>query len=206
MADFALLEALLFEPGSGYLLLDRHLERLGRSAARFGFRCDADEVRARLDGHARELRGEPRKERLELAADGAFRLAHEAPKASHAVRVALAAEPIDSRDELLRHKTSRRGVYERALATRRAGTDDVLLWNERGELTETSSANLVVELGSRRLTPPVDCGVLPGTFRAELLARGEIEEAVLPLAELPRATRVWLVNSVRRWVPIEVVP
>jgi len=80
------------------------------------------------------------------------------------------------------------------------------LWNERGELTETSSANLVVELGSRRLTPPVDCGVLPGTFRAELLARGEIEEAVLPLAELPRATRVWLVNSVRRWVPIEVVP
>ena len=206
MADFALLEAVLFEPASGYFLLERHLERLTCSAAHFGFRCAADGVRARLAELAAGLPDEPRKVRLELSADGELFLEHVAVKPSLTVRAALAAEPVDSSDELLRHKTSRRGVYERALASRRAATDDVLLWNERGELTETSSANLVVELGSRRLTPPVESGLLPGTFRAELLERGEIEEAVVRLADLPRAERVWLVNSVRRWVPIELVP
>jgi len=206
VADFALLEAVLFEPGSGYFLLERHLERLARSAARFGFRGDPGAAEARLLELARELTAEARKVRLELSADGALLLEHGPVKPSTAVRAALAAEPVDSSDELLRHKTSRRELYERALASRRPGTDDVLLWNERGQLTETSSANLVVELGSRRLTPPVESGLLPGTFRAELLARGEVEEAVVPLADLPRAERVWLVNSVRRWAPIEVVP
>jgi len=205
VADFRLLEALLFEPGSGYFLLERHLARLAGSAAHFGFRCDPSEVRARLARLAGEL-AERRKVRLELAADGALLLEHVEPRPPGTVRAALAAEPVDSQDELLRHKTSRRGVYERALATRRAGTDDVLLWNERGELTETSSANLVLELAGRRLTPPLESGLLPGTYRAELLARGEIEEAVVLVAELPRAARVFLVNSVRRWAPIAVTP
>jgi para-aminobenzoate synthetase/4-amino-4-deoxychorismate lyase len=47
----------------------------------------------------------------------------------------------------------------------------------------------------------VRSGLLPGTLRAALLARGEIVEAVVHVDELPRATRVWLVNSVRGWMP-----
>lgn len=198
-----LFEALLWEPGAGYFLLDRHLARLARSAAHFGHRADVDAVRQELERFAESLPAWPRKVRLELAIDGALFLEHVAVKPSTPVRPALAREPVDSGDELLRHKTSRREVYARALEGR-PGFDDVLLWNERGELTETSAANLVLELDGRRVTPPVSSGLLPGTFREELLARGEIEEAVLPIAALARAPRAWLVNSVRRWCELQV--
>ena len=74
---------------------------------------------------------------------------------------------------------------------------DTLLFNERGEATEFTRGNLVVKLGGRLLTPALACGLLPGAFRAALLARGTIEEAVLPLADVAAADRVWFVNSLR---------
>jgi len=201
---FELYEGILWEPGSGYFLLDRHLARLGASARHFGFEVDLPYVRAELLEFGAELAG-PRKVRLELSPDGGLFLEDADVKPSAPVRVARAAEPVDSRDEYLRHKTSRRGVYEKALAARPRARD-VLLWNERGELTDTCAGNVVLELDGRRKTPHADAGLLPGTFRAELLARGEIEEAVLPVASLERATRAWFINSVRRWCDLVVEP
>jgi para-aminobenzoate synthetase/4-amino-4-deoxychorismate lyase len=203
VADFRLYEALLYEPARGYFLLERHLARLARSAAHFGFAIDCGAIRKRLDEYAAALEA-PRKVRVELSRDGSLLLEVGAPKPTARVRVALAREPVSSAEERLRHKTSRREVYERARAAR-PDVEDVVLWNERRELTETCSANLVLELDGRKLTPPVECGLLPGTFRAELLARGQIEEAVLPVESLDNATSAWLVNSVRRWCELDVV-
>jgi para-aminobenzoate synthetase/4-amino-4-deoxychorismate lyase len=87
-------------------------------------------------------------------------------------------------------------VYERA---RRPDADDVLLWNRERELTESTIANIVCEIDGARVTPPVECGLLGGTFRAELLARGEISERIVTLDDLQRVTRLWLINSVQRW-------
>ena len=201
---FELYEAILWEPGPGYFLLDRHLARLGASAAHFGFEVDLPYVRAELLEFGAELAA-PRKVRLELSRDGGLYLEEVDVKPSAPVRAALAAEPVDSRDEFLRHKTSRRGVYEKALAAR-PRAQDVLLWNERGELTDTCAGNVVFELDGGRVTPHTSSGLLPGTFRAELLARGEIEEDVLPVASLQRAARAWFINSVRRWCDLRVDP
>jgi para-aminobenzoate synthetase/4-amino-4-deoxychorismate lyase len=141
--------------------------------------------------------------RLELSRDGSVFLEHVDLKPSTLVRIPLARDPVDSRDEFLRHKTSRRGVYDAALRAR-PGASDVLLWNERGELTDTCAGNVVLELDGRRVTPRADSGLLPGTFRAELLEKGEIEEAVVPVKGLERAARLFFINSVRRWCPLEV--
>ena len=78
----------------------------------------------------------------------------------------------------------------------------MLLWNEVGELTETTIGNLVLDLDGRLVTPPVACGLLPGTFRAQLLEDGTVVEQVVSRSDLDRAVSVWLVNSVRGWVPI----
>ena len=48
----------------------------------------------------------------------------------------------------------------------RPGCDDVILWNERGEITESCTANVVIDLDGELITPPIECGVLGGTFRA----------------------------------------
>jgi para-aminobenzoate synthetase/4-amino-4-deoxychorismate lyase len=204
VADFRIYEALLWEPGAGYFLLERHLRRFGASAAHFAFDVQPDAARKALLEFAETLPGQPRKVRLEASRDGSLWLEHVDVKPSAPVRVALAAEPVDSRDEFLRHKTSRREVYEHALAAR-PDAQDVLLWNERGELTETCAANVVLALDGRRLTPAESAGLLPGTFREHLLESGEIAEARLTRDDLPRAERLWLANSVRRWCELRLV-
>jgi para-aminobenzoate synthetase/4-amino-4-deoxychorismate lyase len=201
--EYRLYEALLWDPPRGYFLLERHLARLERSARELGFALDVPQVRKLLEEYGSRL-AEPRKVRAELSRDGSLLIEDHEVRPGSAVRVALAREPVSSADERLRHKTSRRELYERTLAEHPA-VQDVLLWNERRELTESCSSNVVLELDGRKLTPHHACGLLPGTFRAELLARGEIEEAVLPIDSLERASRIFTVNSVRRWVAAELV-
>ena len=119
-------------------------------------------------------------------------------------RVSLADSPVDPRSPLLFNKTTRRDVYDEARLA--AGdVDDVLLWNTRGEVTESTIANVVVELGNRRVTPPVACGLLPGVFRQELLARGEIDEQIVRVEDLSRASGLWLINSLREWIAVDLV-
>jgi branched-subunit amino acid aminotransferase/4-amino-4-deoxychorismate lyase len=203
--SFELYEALLWEPPGGYFLLERHLRRLERSAAHFRFRIDIGLVQIRLAEFATKLPAHPRKVRLEVSADGTLFLEDVDVKPSSQVQLALAADPVDSRDEFLRHKTSRREVYTRALAAH-PHAHDVLLWNERGELTESCTSNVVVDLDGRRLTPQVASGLLPGTFRAQLLDEGAIAEEVIPVDALARATAVTLINSVRRFSPATLLP
>ena len=75
--------------------------------------------------------------------------------------------------------------------------DDVILWNPKGEVTEVTIANVVIEVGGEALTPRVECGLLAGTYRAELLARGAIREAIVTVDDLRAAERLWLINSVQ---------
>ena len=97
------------------------------------------------------------------------------------------------------HKTTRRAHYQIRLRPA-PGVFDTLLINERGELTEFTRGNLALKMGGRWLTPALHCGLLAGTSRADRLARGEITEAVLDLADLRRADEVAFFNSVRGWL------
>lgn len=200
-ADFKLLETLRLE-GGAYRLRERHLERLCASAGHFGFPCDPARVEAALDTLAARLPTEAWRVRLLLDRHGA--VATE-PYALEAVpgplRFVIAAAPVDSSDEFLRHKTTQRAVYQAHVPP--AGCFDTLLWNERGELTEFTRGNLVVEIAGRRVTPFVACGLLPGVLRAELLARGEIHERVVHRDELAQATGIWFINGVRGMLRLE---
>jgi para-aminobenzoate synthetase/4-amino-4-deoxychorismate lyase len=202
--DFELLETLRLDE-SGYLLLEEHLGRLEASAEYFDFDVSTADVREALLRHAGSQAGGARRVRLLVSPDGRARVESEplgeTPAAPRLVALALA--PVDGSDRFLCHKTTRRGVYD-ARRAERPGAYDVLLWNERGELTEFTNGNLVAELGGRRWTPPRASGLLAGTFRAELLRRGEVAERVLTKDDLARASRLWLVNGVRGWVEVSL--
>lgn len=194
---FELLETLRWTPGEGWFLLDGHLRRLAQSAEYFDFPLDQAGLRTGLDNLAAGFGRQPQRVRLLLNRAGKLTLEGQPLiTGSNPSQVCLAKEPIASRNRFLYHKTSRREIYTQALSAR-PGYADVLLWNERQELTESTIANLVVELDGRRYTPPVHCGLLGGVHRAWLLETGQIEERVLPLNELPRFHRIFLVNSVR---------
>lgn len=202
--DFELLETLRWRPESGYFLLDRHLARLSRSAAHFAFGFDAAAVQAALAAAVAAATG-PLRVRLTLAADGRCGVTCRPLPAPAVWRVGLARAPVDAANPFLRHKTTRREVYAEALAAC-PGLDDVVLYNARGEVTEATQANVILDRDGARLTPPLECGLLPGTMRAALLDVGAIRESRLTVADLRAAGgALHLVNSVREWIPVEFV-
>ena len=200
--DFELLETMRLDE-RGFHLLEEHLARLGASADYFNIPADLAAVREALARHAAEYKGAPRRVRLLVSREGRARVESrpldELP--SGPLRVALASTPVKRSDRFLCHKTTNRAVYE-ARRAEAPGVFDVLLWNEEGELTEFTNGNVVLELEGERWTPPRECGLLAGTFRAALLREGEVAERVLTGEDLVRAARVWFVNGVRGWVEV----
>jgi branched-subunit amino acid aminotransferase/4-amino-4-deoxychorismate lyase len=202
--EFRICDALLWEPAEGYFLLDYHLQRLERSAAHFGFRLDVGAVQQKLLDYTGQLAGQARKVRLALARTGDITLNNETVKPSTPIAAALAGEAVSSGDEFLRHKTTRREVFERALLAH-PEAQDVLMRNERGDLTETCHGNVVLEIEGRKLTPPLSSGLLPGVFRAHLLDRGEIQERILPVGSIETASAIFMINSVRKWCEMRLL-
>ncbi len=202
LPDFNLIESLRWD--GDYFLLDAHLERLRGSADYFGFPYDEQAIRRALDATVAGTPPRPAKVRLRLARSGAIECTA-APLVSRGrLSVGIATRPIDPSAVLLYHKTTHRAVYDEALA-QCPGCDDVVLWNVRGEVTESTIANVVVERTGRFITPPLECGLLPGVFRATLIASGQLEEDIITLDELRRAPRVHLINSVRGWIDVTIV-
>lgn len=204
-ASFDLLETMLWTPDAGYLLLGRHLKRLLQSADYFGFEVDVLDVRDRLERYAMSLTPTPHRVRLTVSRRGAVDITSK-PLDEHEgfSTIALAASPIDPANPFLYHKTTNRTMYDAAIAAR-PGFADVLLYNDRGELTESTIANLIVEIGGALLTPPIACGLLPGTLRAHLIDEGKIREKVITVQELSSASECYLVNSVRGFHPVRWV-
>jgi para-aminobenzoate synthetase/4-amino-4-deoxychorismate lyase len=182
MEDFRLIETMRVSESGEVCLLDRHLNRLSRSAEYFSFKCDLPKVRREiLQGIPRD--GNPACLRLTLSRDGGLHLERPPLPSGYAQRLKLSTVRVDSTDVFLYHKTTRRGVYDEARRQCDDQTDAILI-NERGEITETAIMNLAVFRNGRWITPSVSCGLLAGVMREELLSRGEITEGVIKAADL----------------------
>ena len=205
-SSFLLLETMRLEDGD-VTHLNRHLARMAGSARHFGFAWNDSSVRHAVE-NARTSHGDGCW-RLRLVVDrhgvpNVTCTTHE-PGESRPWRVAYAESPVDDRDQFLFNKTTHRAVYD-AARNARPNVDDVLLWNRRGEVTESTIANLVAELDGVRVTPPANCGLLPGVCRAAMIDAGGLTERVLSRDDLARASRLWLINSLRGWVEATLVP
>lgn len=176
-----LIETMAFDPETGLQQLDRHLARLGASAAALGFRFDRHGARNELQAATFRLRG-PARVRLLLAQGGgiAIEVAPAPPQRMQPMTVAVVPLPVAPEDFRLRHKTSDRGFYDAARIA--AGTDEVLFVRPDGLLTEGSFTSLFVPGTDGRLrTPPLALGLLPGVLRAQLIdSRRAIEANLSP--------------------------
>ncbi len=198
MPEFDLLETMLWSPDDGYSLLERHLRRLEESALYFGFEMDVTRMRDRLDRLTSKLPPCAHKVRLLLSRAGNVDIKTNpmAPDELKFGDITIAENPVDSSNAFLYHKTTNRKIYEEALKGRhRHG--DVIIYNEKGEVTETTIANIAVRIGGKLCTPPVRCGLLAGTYRTWLVEQGKIRERPIKLGELRGSTEIYLMNSVR---------
>jgi para-aminobenzoate synthetase/4-amino-4-deoxychorismate lyase len=108
--DFQLIETILFEEGAGFFLLERHLERLRRSAAYFGFSHDSERIQKTLAARSAPLSG-THKFRLLLFRKGTFTIQADpvsADRPDAPLHVAISEKRADSADPFLYHKTTHR--------------------------------------------------------------------------------------------------
>ncbi len=202
--EFDLLETIRWDPDEGHRLYDEHIERLTRSGVYFGYPVDVDVVREQLD---KAVAGSATSQRVRLVVgrdgsvhasampfDEAFATSYEdAPS----LTVSVSDTPVSTDDVFLFHKTTNRTAYDWRLSAH-PSVDDVILVNERGEVTESTIGNVVVLFGDQWWTPPVESGCLPGTYRAALIAAGVLRERAITPNELEGA-QVAIVNGVRGW-------
>jgi para-aminobenzoate synthetase/4-amino-4-deoxychorismate lyase len=194
---------MLWTVEQGIFLKEKHIARLLDSADYFDFAASARHIKDAID-HFVPADREPQKIRVTLNRAGKLEI--QSAPVSHGERVLkahLANRPVHSENLFLYHKTTRREVYEDARLPF-PEDDDTLLYNERNELTEFTIGNVVVELDGRLITPPVECGLLPGTFRAHLLETGQVNEEIIPLEQLRVCKNVFRVNSVRKWERVRI--
>ena len=206
---FGLIETLKWSREDGYVLFQEHMRRLGHSAETLAFAFPRDLIERRLADFATGLSDSPSRVRMVLLQNGSVELSASplgiVPTLFY--RVVLAEPRHRSDDPWLRHKTTMRDRYERPLAAAVASAkaDEVVFLNERDELCEGARSNIFVRRDGQLLTPPLSCGLLPGTLRVHLLASGQAKEAVLHVPDLAAPAEWYMGNSVRNLVPASLI-
>ena len=208
-ASFHLIETMRRDPSAGFIRLELHMARLENSALTLGFDFDARSIDAALA--ALPPATAPQRVRLLYHRDGsasaeAFPFTAIAEGTTWQLRVAR--QKLNSTDRLLRHKTSRRTAYESARSEfAPLDADEVLISNEKGEICEGTITTLFADMGRGVLaTPALRCGLLAGVLRAQLLADGRAQEAILTLDDLAQARRLFVGNSLRGLIPATLTP
>jgi para-aminobenzoate synthetase/4-amino-4-deoxychorismate lyase len=203
---FKLFETLLWH--DSYSLLERHIARMTSSADYFGFAFDPGKIGAELRAAASHFApGEKWRVRISLDRKGHVEMTCAKASDERNGRVMIADSRTFSEDYFLFHKTTHRPIYDQALAKARAAKcDDALFFNEHDELTEGAIHNVFLVRNGIWRTPAVQCGLLPGTYRAEFLAEHpEACEEILRREDLFQADAIFLCNSVRGMYEVKLV-
>lgn len=204
--DFDLLETMLWTAKDGYYLLAYHIKRLIQSAEYFDFKMDSRYIELELIKWAEKLPKTSHKIRLLVSKKGTVAIESSPFETVHAgfPDIVLAASPIDSLNPFLYHKTTNRRVYQNAINAM-PGFQDVLLYNDKGEVTESTIANIAVELHGILYTPPVQCGLLQGTYREWMLEQKRIVEKEIRIDDIPAASNIYLMNALRGMHKVRVI-
>ncbi|MFD2616377.1 aminodeoxychorismate synthase component I [Terrilactibacillus laevilacticus] len=199
--EFDLLESLLLEDGK-LVLLDHHLARLSHSAEYFQYKLDQHELNLALFKLEKQFPVGRFKVRLIVNKQGHFSIETQPISIiAEDQSIRLGTSPISSNNVFLYHKTTFREMYKE----HKDGQEDVfdiLLWNEKGHITEFTNGNVVAKIHDTLVTPPVSDGLLAGTFRESLLHQGKVEEKSITIEELKSAAEIWFINSVRGWIKV----
>jgi para-aminobenzoate synthetase/4-amino-4-deoxychorismate lyase len=197
--EFQLVETMLWD--GEYSLLAMHLDRMESSASYFNFPFDRPLVSSQVMKQSNQFQVGNRY-RVRLLLDSAGQLTTTSttyvPDISTGC-VYISMERTLSTDVFLRHKTTYRERYDRLYAEARVdGFDEIIILNERGEVTEGAISNIFIMQNGTLITPPLHSGLLPGVLRRQILeSTPTSKERVLTVHDLECADAVYLCNSLR---------
>lgn len=177
--------------------LERHLARLERTAFAFGLTLSVDAARAALLEAAQAPRSSDALLRLSLKAGDLDVTERPLEPPPNDLTITIAPQRLDTRDRILRYKTTRRGVYDDALAHAvRNGCFEAVLLGRGGLVADCSRMTIFVARGGVLVTPPLAHGALAGVLREELLFNGVAVEHPVAREELA-SSDLFIGNSAR---------
>lgn len=194
------------------LLLDAHLARLCRACEYLGVDADAGELarEVRKRAAAPEVAGGRWALKLTVTPDNRLITLRPNPygPARYDQGFSLVTSPV-RRNEGSPLTAMKTLCYADCILAKReawaAGFDEPVMLNNRGELAEGATTNLFLVLDGRMLTPPVECGLLPGVARAWVLEQGAAREAVLYPEDLARCEEAFVTNSLMGVMPVRSI-
>ncbi len=108
-----------------------------------------------------------------------------------------------SRDPLTKHKSLSYWRYLISLDNAREnGYFDYYSINEKGHITETSTANIFIVKDGKLKTPAFTCGLLPGIIRQWVIEDFDVEEADITEEELLSCDGAFITNSLMGIMPV----
>jgi len=212
---YELLETMRWHPVDGFTLAELHLHRMKQSADYLGYPWPESAIREAMENITAPVGSENAfMVRLLLDKKGRVRTElkpllqpafHDHPERAPVVKARIDSIRLTVDSLYLYHKTTNRQVYEEA-KHRFPDVDEVLLVNNRDELMEFTNGNVAVFRNGNFITPPIESGLLPGTFRKHLIDTGLLHESVIPLSSIHPRDEIYFINSVRGWRRIMLLP
>ena len=202
---FDVITTMALEDGN-FRHLPEHVQRLEDAATHFGYPFDVQALELTLQQVRSTHPSGVWRVRVALNAEGLFssQVAVCPPSPPVAV-LQLATQPlVEAHTEFVRFKTSRRTHYQ-AFEPQAAHLFDTVLWNDAGEITEGTRGNLAALMDGQWITPALACGLLNGVGRQAALAEGRVVEGVIRVADVPRVQQWAFINSLRGWIPAQLL-
>lgn len=198
--DFQLVETMLTEKGE-IKYKKEHFNRLKKSAKELGFKFNSDILKIKPE--------KDRILRLLLNKDGSFETQCLTLGPIKTNKITISKIQTNSKEPLLYHKTTHRPWYDEAMDKIKSDNlkhqiFDEIFFNEKGELTEGSRSNIIIQIEGKWYTPPIKCGLLNGILRQKLIKQKKLNEKILHLEDLKRAEKLFCINSVREIVEVEI--
>lgn len=187
--NFQIIETIKVE--NGKLLFEKeHFKRMEKSARHFGIKFTYPEIKPEKDGILRIVLGET------ISMEYKELIPHKTDK------ITISPIIINSHNDFMYHKTTYRPwFYDSYQKIAKGEVFDEIFFNEKGELTEGSRSNIVLEIKGKLYTPPVSCGLLNGIYRQQMK---NVTEQILDKSDLEKADKIYCVNSVRGMVEVHL--
>jgi branched-chain amino acid aminotransferase len=214
-------------------LLDRHLDRLRASAAAIGLTVPLDDCTlvARIDTTMAAVDvAEPLERYVRLVLTrGVGDLSYD-PDTCPAASLVIIARPhrevaaavrergirvvvssvVRNHPDALNPRIKSNNLLNNAMAMQealRAGADEALMRNYRGEIAECAQSNVFLVRGGEALTPPLASGLLEGVTRNFLFEIGPeigipVRERTLRLEEIRTADEIFITSTTREVLPV----
>lgn len=167
--DFQIVETILVEDGQ-LKYEEEHFNRMEKSATELKFEFDLKKAKCKIQSSVGRDCHPAAILRILLNKNGSCEIQQLPMDEIKTNKVTVSKLAVNSKEPLLYHKTNYRPWYNQAMEKIRQGLIfDEIFFNERGELTEGARSNIVLQIDGELFTPPVECGLLNGVLRQEML-------------------------------------